>query len=155
LIARIECSSHICVGKKVFAPSIAIGCFGNDIDSLAERVPAAIQSELVNQRSFSSLVLPKALATKHNLSILAADPLELDAPPPAGVSPGPDRRLHFNFTAPENTPVIAALPAIHTVPVSIVKIPRIRDWLDEAHNLLMLPQLFPRVCFDESHPCLL
>jgi hypothetical protein len=36
-----------------------------------------------------------------------------------------------------------------------VKIPRIRDWLDEAHNLLMLLWLFPSVCFIESCPCLL
>jgi hypothetical protein len=27
----------------------------------------------------------------------------------------------------------------------VVKISRIRDWLDEAHNLLMLPWLFPSV----------
>jgi hypothetical protein len=36
-----------------------------------------------------------------------------------------------------------------------VKISRIRDWLDEAHNLLMLLWLFPGVCFVESYPCLL
>jgi hypothetical protein len=36
-----------------------------------------------------------------------------------------------------------------------VKISRIRDWLDEAHNLLMLLWLFPSVYFVESYPCLL
>jgi hypothetical protein len=36
-----------------------------------------------------------------------------------------------------------------------VKISRIRDWLDEAHNLLMILWLFPSVSFVESHPCLL
>jgi hypothetical protein len=35
-----------------------------------------------------------------------------------------------------------------------VKISRIRDWLDEAHNLLMLRWLFPSVYFVESYPCL-
>jgi hypothetical protein len=37
----------------------------------------------------------------------------------------------------------------------VVKISRIRDWLDEAHNLLMLLWLFPSVYFVESYPCLL
>jgi hypothetical protein len=39
--------------------------------------------------------------------------------------------------------------------VPSVKISRIRDWLDEAHNLLMLLWLFPSVYFVESYPCLL
>jgi hypothetical protein len=93
-----------------------IGCFGDDIDSLS---PAAIQGELVNQ-SFSALV-PKAMATKYKFSTLTADPLELDAPD-SDASPGPGR-LHYNFTAPENTPVIAAVPATFSVPIGITAPP--------------------------------
>jgi hypothetical protein len=90
---------------------ILLGCFGDNINALA---PAAIAGNLVNQ-SFSTLV-PKIKANRHKLPSLTADPLELEAPDPSNVSPGPNR-LHVSFDDLEHTPVIAALPAMFPVPL--------------------------------------
>ena len=90
-----------------------IGSFGDDVDNIS---PAAFQGDLIHQ-SVSCLV-PKAMAIKYKLSTLVVDPLELDPPAPSIASPGP-ARLHYNFTTPENTPVIAALPATFSVPIGI------------------------------------
>jgi hypothetical protein len=92
---------------------LLIGTYGNDVDNMA---PTAISGDLLNQ-SFSAL-LPSALATKFDLPVLTADPLNLDPPPPATVGAGPDR-LHHLFTDPELTPIIAAIPAIFSVPKGI------------------------------------
>jgi hypothetical protein len=76
-----------------------IGTYGNDTDNMA---PTAIPGDLSHQ-SISAL-FPSALATKFDLPVLAADPLNLDPPPPAIVGAGPDRP-HYVFTIPELTPV--------------------------------------------------
>jgi hypothetical protein len=90
-----------------------IGNYGDDIDSLA---PVAIPGNLLHQ-SISALV-PKATATKFAFPTLEADPLNLEAPGEDAPGPGPDR-LHIRFDEPENTPVIAALPALFPVPIGI------------------------------------
>jgi hypothetical protein len=78
--------------------------------------PAAIEGELLSHSI--SVLVPKAVADKYNLPVLAADPLELEAPPPSQEGPGP-ARLNVMFTEPENAPVIAILPATFSVPVGI------------------------------------
>jgi hypothetical protein len=52
-----------------------LGCFGNDANTL---VPAACPGDLLNQ-SFSALVT-QAMAVKHLLPVLVADPLNLMLP---------------------------------------------------------------------------
>jgi hypothetical protein len=61
---------------------------------------------------------PKALATKYNLPVLAADPLTREPPPPSTIGAGPDC-LHYIFTDPTFAPVIAVLPATFSVPIGI------------------------------------
>jgi hypothetical protein len=90
-----------------------IGTFGNNTDNLA---PTTIPGDLLHQ-SISALV-PTALATKYDLSVLAADPLALKPQPPSTASAGPDC-LHYIFTDPAFAPVIAVLPATFSVPIGI------------------------------------
>ena len=88
---------------------LIIGIYGNDTDNLA---PISIPGDRLFQ-STSSLVA-KIFADKYQLPVLAADPLNLDAPPGAD----PDR-LHYVFTDPDFTPTIAGIPALFPVPIGI------------------------------------
>jgi hypothetical protein len=59
--------------------------------------------------------MPNALATKYNLSVLAAYPLDLEHPSPADVGPGPNH-LNCIFTGPKYTAIIStySTPACHS-----------------------------------------
>ena len=86
-----------------------IGTLGDDADNIA---PIAIGGDRLHQ-SVSSII-PKIVATKHDLPALAEDPLGLDDPPGATAD-----RLHYVFDDPERTPVIAGVPATFSVPDGI------------------------------------
>jgi hypothetical protein len=69
-------------------------------------------------------------------------------------SPSTSSPVASSPSSPSASPVASSAESL-SILASTVKISRIRDWLDEAHNLLMLLWLFPSVYFVESYPCLL
>jgi hypothetical protein len=85
-------------------------------------------------------------------------PLEIQTPCPLPKHAEPmqkwNSKMHFSDSegASQGSCLCTQLLGLgaSAFPGMCVKISRIRDWLDEAHNLLMLLWLFPSVCFDES-----
>jgi hypothetical protein len=62
------------------------------------------------------VLVPKSAAIKHNLPILAADPVDLE-PPETSEHQAGSQRLHFVFYTPEDAPVVALTPVIVAVPI--------------------------------------